>query len=147
MPAFVVLVDLVFFASHRALHSRALYARVHALHHAFPAPFAHAAVYAHPLEHLVSNVACITAGPLLCGSHPATAAAWAAAAVFSTTASHSGWALPWCDDRHDWHHACPIEHFGTAGMLLDRVLGTNAKYRARAAAAAAGAAGDARKRA
>lgn len=130
LPVFVVVVDAVFFASHRALHSRALYARVHALHHSFPAPFALAAVYAHPLEHLLSNVACITAGPLLCGSHPATAAAWACLATFSTAASHSGWALPWSDDRHDWHHTVPSEHFGTALMLIDRALGTNARYRA-----------------
>lgn len=131
VPACVLIVDAVFYATHRLLHSRALYAAVHARHHTFSAPFALAAVYAHPLEHLLSNVVSVSAGPLLLGSHPYTAAVWACLAVLSTTASHSGWATLWSNDKHDWHHAEPREHFGTGGMLVDRMVGTDTRYRAR----------------
>lgn len=121
---FIVIVDLVFYSTHRLLHTPALYAAVHKTHHSFAAPFALAAVYAHPLEHLLSNVLSISAGPLLLGSHPATACAWACIAIVSTTGAHSGFRLPWTKPQHDFHHESFNFNFGAGLGLFDLLLGT-----------------------
>ena len=140
-PAFLLLVELGFYASHRALHAlRAGYALVHRQHHEFSAPFALAAVYAHPLEHLLSNVLPISLGPLLMRSHPMTAAIWACIAVFATCGAHSGYYIPGLTRApfHDWHHEVYVENFGVLGAVfgLDRWLGTSTRFRAKWAAAA-----------
>jgi sterol desaturase/sphingolipid hydroxylase (fatty acid hydroxylase superfamily) len=141
LPGFLLCVEVGFYASHRLLHTRALYKAVHAKHHEFSAPFALAAVHAHPLEHLVSNVAPISLGPLLLRSHPATAAAWACIAIFSTCGAHCGYSIPWLTRSpfHDHHHAVFTENFGVLGAVigLDRWLGTSTRFRAKWAARAA----------
>jgi sterol desaturase/sphingolipid hydroxylase (fatty acid hydroxylase superfamily) len=48
--------ELCFYYSHRLLHHPSIYPRVHKKHHEFTAPIALAAAYAHPIEHIVSNV-------------------------------------------------------------------------------------------
>jgi methylsterol monooxygenase len=80
----VVVEEIMFFYSHRALHQPRFYARIHKLHHQFTAPFGIAAVYAHPVEHLLSNVLPVAAGPIVMGSHPVTAAIWTSAAIINT---------------------------------------------------------------
>lgn len=136
LPAFLIAVELGFYTSHRALHSsRAAYALVHRQHHEFSAPFALAAVYAHPLEHLLSNVLPISAGPLLMRSHPFTGCLWACLAIFSTCGAHSGYNIPGLTRApfHDWHHEAYTENFGVLGAFLglDALLGTSARFRAR----------------
>lgn len=127
----VVAVECIFYASHRLLHTRLLYARVHKLHHTFTAPFGYAAIYAHPLEHLLSNVLAVSAGPVLAGMDDAASCAWAALSLVNTMVSHSGWALPGFHDpsAHDWHHAVFDENYGVIG-LCDTLAGSNARYAA-----------------
>jgi sterol desaturase/sphingolipid hydroxylase (fatty acid hydroxylase superfamily) len=136
LPLYVLAVDACFWATHRALHSRLLYAPIHRQHHAFPAPFALAAVHAHPFEHLFSNVLSISLGPLLCRAHPVSAALWGCLASFSTLNSHSGFRFAHISEAHDWHHRFGNECFG-AGHLADYLLGTSARFRAHRAQALA----------
>jgi len=115
-------------------------ALVHRMHHTFTAPFALAAVYAHPLEHLLSNVLPISLGPLLMRSHPATAALWAAIAIFSTCGAHSGYLVRGLTRSafHDHHHQVFLENYGVLGdtpLGLDWWLGTSRRYWAKKAAA------------
>ena len=131
LPLYVLAVDACFYITHRALHSRLLYAPIHRLHHSFPAPFALAAVYAHPFEHLFSNVLSISLGPLLCRAHPVSAALWGCLASFSTLNSHSGFSFGHISEAHDWHHRYGNECFG-AGQMMDYFLGTSARFRAHA---------------
>jgi sterol desaturase/sphingolipid hydroxylase (fatty acid hydroxylase superfamily) len=59
----IVVREILFYYSHRLIHIPALYKRIHKIHHKFTAPIAPSAEYAHPIEHLVSNVLPIIVGP------------------------------------------------------------------------------------
>lgn len=131
LPVYILAVDACFFTTHRILHTPHLYASVHKFHHNFTAPFAIAAVYTHPFEHLFSNVLSISLGPLIMRSHPISAAVWGCLASLSTLNSHSGFNFPFTTDGHDWHHREFTENYGAGLMLCDRfVFGTNSKYQA-----------------
>jgi sterol desaturase/sphingolipid hydroxylase (fatty acid hydroxylase superfamily) len=75
LAACVVIVDLWFYWTHRALHWPPLYRTVHKIHHRFTAPCAVVAVYAHPLEFALGNLAAVALGPVLTNAHPYTCAA------------------------------------------------------------------------
>jgi methylsterol monooxygenase len=121
----VVIEELMFFYSHRALHQPPYYAKIHKFHHQFTAPFGIAAVYAHPIEHMLSNVIPVGAGPVLMGSHPVTACIWTTVAIINTMTVHSGYRIPLMPSPsfHDWHHERFNENFGVLGVL-DGVYGT-----------------------
>jgi sterol desaturase/sphingolipid hydroxylase (fatty acid hydroxylase superfamily) len=91
---------------YRLLHSRHLYARIHKMHHEWVSPISLTSIYAHPLEHLVSNVLPVVVGPLLMSSHVATVWMWYCLAYLSTTIAHCGYHLPFLPspEAHDFHH-------------------------------------------
>lgn len=126
---FIVAEELLFFSSHWLLHRKAIYRFVHEQHHEFSAPFAIAAIYAHPLEHMLGNMLPLTAGPLICGSHISTTLLWITMAIVNTMTTHSGYRLPGMPDPsfHDWHHAQYIENFGVMGWL-DALFGTSRRF-------------------
>lgn len=51
-----LLLEVMFYYSHRALHHRSLYAAIHKLHHTFTAPCALASKYATHTEHVIGNL-------------------------------------------------------------------------------------------
>jgi methylsterol monooxygenase len=58
--------EVGFYAVHRLVHHKALYARVHKLHHAFTAPVALASTYCTMPEHLFVSSKCTTCTALHC---------------------------------------------------------------------------------
>lgn len=90
----------------RLFHHPRLYKHIHKIHHEWTAPTSIVSIYAHPLEHVVSNLLPVALGPIIMGSHLATAWLWFSLALMSTTVAHSGYHLPLfpSPEAHDYHH-------------------------------------------
>lgn len=98
--------EVCFYATHRTLHSKLLYKRVHKIHHEWTASIAIVAAYAHPLEHLTVNLLSVLSGIFVTGCHTATGWLWIAFLLILTLIDHSGYHLPFLQspEHHDYHH-------------------------------------------
>ncbi|CAG2183777.1 unnamed protein product, partial [Oppiella nova] len=69
-------------------------------------------------------------GPLVLGSHTATAWLWFTLATLSTLNAHSGFHFPFfpSPEAHDYHHLKFNQNFGVLGVL-DRLHGTDSQFR------------------
>ena len=128
---FVVFDILRFFRKlYRLVHTPLLYKRIHKKHHEWTAPIGIVSIYAHPVEHFVSNLTPVFLGPFITGAHLATFWLWIAMALVNTTISHSGYHLPFLPsaEAHDFHHLKFVNCFGVLG-ILDRLHGTDNIFR------------------
>ena len=130
LPVILICEEIGFYLSHRLFHLPILYKHIHKQHHDFTAPFALAANYAHPIEHIVANLSPLLAGAVIMGSHPFTITLWISGALINTSVSHSGWNLPmfFSPSFHDWHHEKFNENFGVL-EVLDHWFKTDTRYR------------------
>lgn len=127
---FTLVEEVGFYYSHRLFHHPRIYRHIHKIHHEWTAPIGLVAIYAHPLEHLVSNLGPIILGPLIMGSHIATAWMWFALALMTTINTHSGYHFPLMPspEAHDFHHLKFTQNYGVLGVL-DRLHGTDVMFR------------------
>ena len=130
LAIFVVVEEVGFYYSHRLFHQRFFYERFHKIHHQWTAPVGLVATYAHPLEHLLSNLGPVVAGPVLCNAHIVTTGLWIVIALTSTILSHSGYHLPFLPSPqfHDFHHLRFNQCYGVLGWL-DRLHNTDNVFR------------------
>ncbi|KAM9331779.1 fatty acid hydroxylase domain-containing protein 2 [Pholidichthys leucotaenia] len=127
---FSLLEEILFYYSHRLFHHPSLYKLYHKQHHEWTAPVGIIAIYAHPLEHVLSNLLPVVIGPVILGSHISTTSMWYCIALISTTISHCGYHLPFLPspEYHDFHHLRFNQCYGVFGVL-DRLHGTDSKFR------------------
>ena len=136
---FGVLHEPVFYYSHRLLHWGPLFRHVHKVHHAFHAPIALAAVYAHPLEFALQNIMPLVAPYVFARTHLFTLFCGCVVNVLGTLVQHCGYRFPWYlggnpsgaknPNFHDFHHESTTDCFGISG-LCDRWHGTDRKWQA-----------------
>ncbi|KAL4809841.1 hypothetical protein BDV18DRAFT_49796 [Aspergillus unguis] len=122
----LVLQEGIFYHAHRALHHPRLY-KIHKKHHEFSTPIALAALYAHPIEYIMSNIIPVALPPFLVGGHILTFWFMLAGALFQALISHSGYYLPpvvgWTMIVHDLHHEFSGGNYGIMGVC-DFLYGT-----------------------
>lgn len=130
LVAHLLVNEVLFYYAHRALHAPHLYRRIHRVHHEFTAPFALAALYAHPLEFVVADLIPFTAGFVVFRPHLFFVFMWIVGACLGTQTHHSGYRMPWVaafdknPDFHDLHHRCFRCCYGSMGWL-DAFHGTD----------------------
>jgi sterol desaturase/sphingolipid hydroxylase (fatty acid hydroxylase superfamily) len=137
---FIVINDTIFYWSHRLLHHPAIYKYVHKKHHEFKVTIGIAAMYAHPLEVILSNTLPTVGGALLVGAHPVVWFLWLWLRMVETVDAHSGYQLPFSPfhllasvqggaERHDFHHSHNVGNFGSFFIFWDWIMGTDEAYR------------------
>lgn len=119
----LLLREVLFYTSHRALHHPRIYARIHKQHHKFTAPMAFAAQYAHPIEHLLANTLPIVLPMMLMRSHVLTFSLFLTSQLVETSSVHSGYDFA-AARAHDLHHEKFRMNYGALG-IMDWVLGTD----------------------
>ncbi|XP_029028429.1 fatty acid hydroxylase domain-containing protein 2 [Betta splendens] len=130
LAVFSITEEVLFYYTHRLFHHPSLYKYYHKQHHEWTAPIGLVSIYAHPLEHVISNTLPVMTGPLIMGSHLSTTALWYCLALVSTNISHCGYHLPFLPspEFHDFHHLKFNQCFGVFGVL-DRLHCTDTKFR------------------
>lgn len=130
IAVFSLVDEFGFYYSHRLFHHPSIYRHIHKIHHEWTAPIGIVSIYAHPLEHLIANVLPVAMGPLVMGSHIATAWMWFSMALLTTVNTHSGYHLPFMPspEAHDFHHLKFTQNYGMLGVL-DRLHGTDVMFR------------------
>nr|UYO77164.1 fatty acid hydroxylase domain-containing protein 2 like A [Penaeus japonicus] len=126
----ILVEEVGFYYTHRLFHHRLLYKHFHKWHHEWQSPVSVTALYTHPLEHIISNMAPVILGLIILGSHPATVWLWCGLANLSTINAHCGYHLPFfpSPEAHDYHHLKFNQCYGVLG-ILDRLHGTDEKFR------------------
>ena len=126
--------------THRLLHTRYLYGRVHKQHHEYNVTIALATEYAHPVEYFLGNVLPSAVGSILLGSriHYYQFLCQIFIRTFRSHEGHSGYAFPWSQGNfefpfdtskfHDFHHSHNVGNYG-ASCIWDYLLGTDKAFK------------------
>ncbi|XP_041777328.1 fatty acid hydroxylase domain-containing protein 2-like [Anopheles merus] len=125
----ILIEEVMFYYSHRLLHDGRIYRYIHKRHHEWTAPIAITAMYAHPVENVLSNLLPIAVGVWTTGCHISVAWLWFTLAISNTLHVHSGYHLPLLPspEQHDYHHLKFNQCYGVLGVL-DWLHGTSEMF-------------------
>ncbi|NWY57455.1 FXDC2 protein, partial [Chionis minor] len=130
LSIFTLIEEILFYYTHRLVHLPLLYKHIHKKHHEWTAPIGVVSIYAHPVEHILSNTLPVMTGPMIMGSHIVSIAVWFSLALITTSISHCGYHLPFLPspEFHDFHHLKFNQCYGVLGVL-DYLHGTDTVFR------------------
>ncbi|TWT29492.1 sterol desaturase family protein [Blastopirellula retiformator] len=135
--AMILIHDAWFYWSHRLLHTKLLYAKVHRIHHLSHNPTPWAAFAFHPIEAFVQAIILPLAAIVL-PMHPLTVVFWMLYMTGMNVFGHLGFELfphwflrsrwsRWHNTgvHHNMHHRCVSSNFGLYFNFWDLWFGTN----------------------
>lgn len=131
-PAASLLTSATFYYSHRLLHHRWFYKRVHRIHHLNVYTCALSAFDSHPLELLVGNALPFLVPVLVLGMGRDFAVSFAWLALINTFLAHvayqfeNTWLRDWFPllEFHRRHHILVTKNYGLSDGLFDRLHNT-----------------------
>jgi sterol desaturase/sphingolipid hydroxylase (fatty acid hydroxylase superfamily) len=109
--------NIFFYLSHYLLHTKLLFKLIHYKHHEFIEPIAVAAVYAHPLEHLVTNVLSFIIPFILIGTNYIAGIILVCIGTFITIHAHCTYTIFNMKNEHLIHHKLFKYNYGFGGYL------------------------------
>jgi len=121
--------DAWFYYGHRLLHYRKIYKHIHKIHHEWTSPIAPAALYAHPVEHILTGQMSASSGLFLMGSPLPIMWLWFCLLGMQVMNDHSGYHLPihFSPEFHDFHHLKFHTSYGWFG-IWDWLHGTDEQF-------------------
>ncbi|EAQ78619.1 sterol desaturase family protein [Blastopirellula marina] len=135
--AMILFHDAWFYWTHRLLHTKVLYSKVHRIHHLSHNPTPWAAFAFHPVEAFVQAIVLPIAAIFL-PMHPLTVVFWMLYMTGMNVFGHLGFELfpswflrsrfsNWHNTgvHHNMHHRCVSSNYGLYFNLWDQWLGTN----------------------
>ena len=126
--------------SHRLLHTKWLYQRIHKVHHTHINTVFYATACAHPIEILFGNIIPSAVGPLILGNkmHFTACLGWFIARNFESIDGHCGYEFSWSPFRwlpfatpygyHAYHHSHNVGNYSSMFLTWDTILGSNVAY-------------------
>jgi len=121
--------DFFFYHGHMLLHHKSIYKHIHKKHHEWIFPIAAAALYSHPIEHLLTGTIGPGFGFFFTSPSIPVQWIWYCWLNFQVQNDHSGYHFPivFSPEFHDFHH----RRFHTCYGWLhfwDRVWGTDIEF-------------------
>ena len=131
---YALIFEIMFYASHRFLHTKRMYKWIHSVHHKFRAPVPYSAACVHPVEFVMSYLLPNTLAALLFSFSVPEYFLFISFEYVHTVHDHCGYHYPWDpfaivfgqNSRvHDEHHRLnKVNYSGAFTMVLDRIFGT-----------------------
>jgi len=118
--------EIIFYATHRLLHSSSFWFTFHAMHHQTKGSIGVSGQYQGGFDFFLTTSLALAVGPMLCNAH--VSVVWLATFIggLNSIQSHGGYYFPWGlmpnPLDHNLHHWNPKVNFGTGP--LDFVFGT-----------------------
>lgn len=119
----IILEDILFYSVHYLLHTKKLYKSVHKIHHEWIIPVAVSAIYAHPIEHILSNMLPIMISGYVVRLNWISYNIWVNIATLNALLVHSDHFIYKFGYSHNKHHKYRKYNYGTNG-LIDIIMGT-----------------------
>jgi len=127
MVPYTVIADFIFYIVHRTLHIPIFYRMFHKFHHQWTAPFATAAIYVHPIEHLLANSCAAIAPFIILRIEWSFCLFLILYATCLPVIGHSGYKSRiklFDSSGHDIHHELFNYNYGSNYSVFDRIFGT-----------------------
>lgn len=122
LPINIILIDILFYITHRIMHYGILYRKFHKKHHEINKPVSISALYLHPVDLIFSNFFPVVLPPYILNQGVIAYSFWLIFSLFNTVyISHQG--IKNLSEFHDYHHQKSKYNYGSE-LFMDKLFGT-----------------------